>query len=45
MSTSPNCHDLAAVAENYCAFLREEGLFTRADEITAELNGSVAGVA
>ena len=37
--------DLAAVAENYCAFLREEGLFTRADEITAELNESVAGVA
>ena len=37
--------DLAAVAENYCAFLREEGDFARADEIAADLNGSVAGVA
>lgn len=37
--------DLAAVAENYCAFLREEGMFTRAEEVAAEVGGTVAGVA
>jgi tetratricopeptide (TPR) repeat protein len=34
--------ELSAVAENYCAFLREEGLFTRAEEIIAEVGGTAA---